>query len=109
MRIPPGLEAPRRARDAVIARLGAQLGREVAHDVRVVVSELVADCVRRRPDREVELEAGVVGDRVLITVSHPGDPPTGLSLLVVERLVRSWGVACDGAGRSRVWCELALS
>jgi anti-sigma regulatory factor (Ser/Thr protein kinase) len=121
MRIPPGPEAPRRARDAVIARVGAQLGRQVAQDVRIVVSELVTTCVRHAPDGAPEVDVGVVRDRVLITVSDPGadtlsrpaadDPanPHALGLLVVDRLARSWGVARDGAGRTRVWCELELA
>ena len=69
-------------------------------------------------ERELGVEVGVVGDHVLISVSDRGAQiiprrdrrTTGerLGLQLVDRLAGSWGVARDGVGRTKVWCELPL-
>jgi anti-sigma regulatory factor (Ser/Thr protein kinase) len=123
LRLPRGPEAPRQARHAVIARLGGRLDAEAVNDVALVVSELVTNSVRDATGgaaRELGVDVGVVADHVLIAVSDRGSQivpraiprgpagTKGLGLLLVDRLAQSWGVARDGTGRTRVWCELPL-
>jgi len=85
-------------------------------DVALVVSELVANSVRHAevgPAGFVRLDLRVLGGELWIAVGDRGSPrlpriTSGLGLRVVDRLARSWGVARDGAGRTLVWCRLAL-
>jgi anti-sigma regulatory factor (Ser/Thr protein kinase) len=123
MRLPRGPEAPRQARHAVIDQLGDRLGAAAANDVALVVSELVTNSVRepaRGAEHELGLDVGVVADHVLIAVSDRGaqivpramrrgtGDALGLGLQLVDRLAQAWGVARDGAGHTKVWCELPL-
>lgn len=118
-----GAAAPREARAAVLSALGDQLSRAAARDVALVVSELVTNSVQHAatgPAQRLGVEVGVLGNVVLIAVSDCGsrfvprltrrapEAPEGLGLMLVDRLARSWAVARDGAGATRVWCELAL-
>ena len=118
-----GARAPREARAAVLAAVGDHLSAPAAHDVALVVSELVTNSVLHAltgPAQHVGIEVGVLDDRVLIAVRDRGsrfvprltrrepEAPDGLGLMLVDRLARSWAVARDGAGGTRVWCELAL-
>ena len=120
--LPAEALAPRQARAALAAALGEYLAAESADDVALVVGELVANSVRHAalgPTSRVGVDLGLIGGHVWIAVSDTGsrllphkvprepDTPGGLGLLVVDRLARSWGVARDGVGRTRVWCELA--
>jgi len=123
LRLPGGEGAPRAARAAVRARLRDQVTPALVGDVALVVSELVANSVRHAevgPAGFVRLDLRVLGGEVWIAVGDrgssqlpritPREPEAsgGLGLRVVERLARSWGVARDGAGRTLVWCRLAL-
>jgi anti-sigma regulatory factor (Ser/Thr protein kinase) len=117
LRLPRDLEAPRRARAEVVARFRERLGAAAVYDVALVVSELVTNSVAHPgpgPEPEVGVEVGVVGDHVLIAVSDRGAPivPRGagekLGLQLVDLMAGSWGVARDGVGRTKVWCELPL-
>jgi two-component sensor histidine kinase len=121
LRLPRGPEAPGRARAEVIARFRDRLEDATVYDVALVVSELVTNSVNHPgPDKERELgvEVGVVGDHVLISVSDRGaqiiprrdrrSAGDRLGLQLVDRLAGSWGVARDGVGRTKVWCELPL-
>jgi anti-sigma regulatory factor (Ser/Thr protein kinase) len=107
----------------VLAALGNRLSAGTARDIALVVSELVSNSVQHAgmgPTELVGIEVGLLGNRALIAMSDHGsrfvpqlrrrDPEAanGLGLLVVDRLARSWAVARDGAGRTRVWCELEL-
>ena len=118
-----GAGAPREARAAVLTALGDHLSSEAARDVALVVSELVTNSVQHAatgPAQRLGIEVGVLDNRVLIAVSDRGSPyvprltrrapeaPDGLGLMLVDRLARSWAVARDGAGATRVWCELSL-
>jgi hypothetical protein len=123
LRLPRGPEAPRLAREAVFDRFADRLGRAAVYDVALVVSELVTTSVQD-PEagdlEEVGLDVGLVDDHVLIAVSDRGAQIVprrfsrgtaawrSLGLLLVDRLAGSWGVARDGTGRTRVWCELPL-
>jgi two-component sensor histidine kinase len=121
LRLPRGPGAPRRARAEVTARFRERLGAAAVFDVALVVSELVTNSVSDRGaghGRELGVEVGVVGDHVLIAVSdrdaqivpraHGRGGAERLGLLLVDRLAGSWGVARDGVGRTKVWCELPL-
>ena len=121
LRLPRGPEAPALARAEVIARFRDRLEDATVYDVALVVSELVTNSVNHPgPEKAPELgvEVGVVGDHVLISVSDRGAQiiprrdrrTTGerLGLQLVDRLAGSWGVARDGVGRTKVWCELPL-
>ena len=121
LRLPRGPEAPGLARAEVIAHFRDRLEDATVYDVALVVSELVTNSVNHPgPEKEPELgvEVGVFGDHVLISVSDRGAQiiPRGdrrssgerLGLQLVDRLAGSWGVARDGLGRTKVWCELPL-
>jgi two-component sensor histidine kinase len=123
LRLAGGAGAPRQARAVALAALGDFLSAAAALDVALVVSELVTNSVQHAavgPTQRLGIEVGVLGDRVLIAVSDDGsrsvphltrrepEAPEGLGLLLVHRLARSWAVARDGTGGTRVWCELAL-
>jgi two-component sensor histidine kinase len=121
LRLQRGPEAPGRARAEVIARFRDRLADATVYDVALVVTELVTNSVNHpgpRPEPELGVEVGVVGDHVLIAVSDRGAQiiprrdrrTTGerLGLQLVDRLAGSWGVARDGVGRTKVWCELPL-
>jgi two-component sensor histidine kinase len=118
-----GAEAPRNARAAVLSALREYLSPADARDVALVVSELVTNSVEHAatgPKERLAVEVGVAGDCVHIEVSDGGtrfhrrnaprhpDAPQALGLALVDRLARSWGVARDGEGHTRVWCELPL-
>jgi len=123
LRLPRGPEAPRRARHAVIEELSGRLDASAVNDVALVVTELVTNSVREGAGgatRELGVDVGVVADHVLIAVSDRGSQivprarrrgngsSLGLGLQLVDRLAQAWGVARDGAGHTRVWCELPL-
>jgi two-component sensor histidine kinase len=119
-----GAEAPRQARNAVRNALREHLSAPLVRDVALVVSELVTNSVEHAatgPAERLEVDVDVEGDCVHIEVSDSGarlrpratprhpDAPQALGLALVDRLAQSWGVDRDGAGHTRVWCELPLS
>ena len=118
LRLPRGPEAPGLARAEVIARFRDQLEDATVYDVALVVSELVTNSVNHPgTEQELGVEVNVVGDHVLIAVSDRDaqiiprqrrDSGEKLGLLLVDRLAAAWGVARDGVGRTKVWCELPL-
>jgi anti-sigma regulatory factor (Ser/Thr protein kinase) len=111
------------ARNAVLSRLEGQVTEETAHDIAIVVGELVTNSVQHADlgtDDSVLVEIALGDDRLAITVTDPGsdvvprllprDPmtPHGFGLHLVNDISTSWGVRSD-PGCTRVWCELALS
>jgi anti-sigma regulatory factor (Ser/Thr protein kinase) len=123
LRLPGGEGAPRAARAAVRTRLDDHVAPALVGDIALVVSELVANSVRHAkvgPTGFVRLDLRVLAGEVWIAVGDRGSSclprmtaseqvgPGGLGLRMVDRLARSWGVARDGAGRTLVWCRLAL-
>ena len=105
-------------------RCAKHLSAAAAQDVALVVSELVTNSVESAatgPGERLEVDVGVEGDCVHIEVSDGGarlrprstprhpDAPQALGLALVDRLAQSWGVERDGAGHTRVRCELPLS
>jgi len=123
LRLPGGEGAPRAARAAVRTRLRDHVPPALLGDIALVVSELVANRVHHAevgPAGFVHLDLRVLAGEVWIAVGDRDSSrlptittgeqagPGGLGLRVVDRLARSWGVARDGAGRTLVWCRLAL-
>ena len=119
-----GAEAPRQARGAVLDALRDRLSEDAAQDVAIVVSELVTNSVAHAAtgtDETVEVDVDVREGCVHIEVSDEGthlrprssprhpDAPSPLGLALVDRLARAWGVERDGAGHTRVWCDVPLS
>jgi anti-sigma regulatory factor (Ser/Thr protein kinase) len=111
-------EAVGRARHAVDA-LADRLPREVLDDLRLMVSELVTNCLRHgrlKPDDRIEVFIDPTADRVRVEVVNrgagfrpPGSPPTlyqtsGWGLFLVSRLADRWGV--EGRDGTRVWLEV---
>jgi anti-sigma regulatory factor (Ser/Thr protein kinase) len=104
-----------------LADLDAHLDPSAAFDVRLLVSELVTNCVQHGgvgADDSVKLDVSFTDEcvRVLVSDSGPGfEPPkspppenadTGWGLFLVEQLAQSWGMAESGSG---VWFELPRS
>lgn len=123
MRIRGGEGAPRRARRAVLSQLEGRIAPTTASDVALIVSELVTNSVLHAnvgPRRTLTLELMSRDDRVRISVIDPGSrlepcirPPDPerlgcWGLFFVKELSEAWGVARDGIGHTRVWCEIAL-
>jgi anti-sigma regulatory factor (Ser/Thr protein kinase) len=92
-------------------------------DALLAVDELVTNSVRHAgvgPDQSIGIEILVFADRLRLCVVDPGstgtphvtdrapDEPGGLGLVVVDRLSTGWGVARDGTGVTRTWCDLVL-
>ena len=116
LRLQRGPAAPGLARAEVIARFRDQLEDATVYDVALVVSELVTNSVNHpgpEKERELGVEVGVVisvSDRgaQIIPRRDRGSGGAPLGLQLVDRLAGSWGVARDGVGRTKVWCELPL-
>jgi anti-sigma regulatory factor (Ser/Thr protein kinase) len=88
-------------------------------DVRLLVTELVTNCVRHAgvgPDERLEVVVSVSGETLRVEVHDPGPgfdprarPPrstsdSGWGLVLVDRLADRWGVAREA--RTRVWFEI---
>lgn len=109
--------------EMVLFRLGSHIPRGTASDVALVVSELVTNSVVHAnvgPRRTLTVELAMIDDRLRISVIDPGsrleprilqpdhERVGGVGLLLVDALSEAWGVARDGTGRTRVWCEVLL-
>jgi anti-sigma regulatory factor (Ser/Thr protein kinase) len=116
MRLQGGPEAASLARRA-IARLRGDLDPPVLENMRLLVTELVANSVKHADSRNVGLKVLVTEPSVWIEVTDEGpgftpqgrtegqDEASGWGLFLVDRLADRWGVARD-AGTTRVWFEL---
>jgi len=113
------VETPTLARRQLDRWLPAWLGEGERGALRLLVSELVTNCVRHAKasaDAPVELAVRVAGRTIRVEVhdggtgfTPPGHPRPrgsdgGYGLYLVERLASRWGVD-TGAG-TRVWFEL---
>jgi serine/threonine-protein kinase RsbW len=113
------LETPTLARRQLDRWLPAWLGDGDRGALRLLVSELVTNCVRHAKvsaDAPVELAMRVAGRTIRIEVhdggtgfTPPGHPKPrgadgGYGLYLVERLASRWGV--DTRAGTRVWFEL---
>jgi len=121
LRVPGGLSAPGRAREAVLSHLDLPTDDRCAGDIALLVSELVTNAVRHAgvgPEGEILIRVLVLEGRLRLCVQDPGsssiprlaepDPerPGGMGLFIVKQLSSSWGVAKTGAGTTNVWCEI---
>jgi anti-sigma regulatory factor (Ser/Thr protein kinase) len=117
-----GSDAPTRARRFVRSKLDG-IPAKSASDAVLIVSELVANSVVHASvgDHDAVLvELTRLDDRVRLSVTDRGsehephitapDPEMlhGFGLRVVDQLSLAWGVVRDGAGITRVWCDLPL-
>jgi anti-sigma regulatory factor (Ser/Thr protein kinase) len=123
LEVPADREAPRIARHHLRSSLANRLPPPLAHDVGLIVSELVTISVLHAgagSGQTVGVAVSLSDGRLHLTVtdsraaSSPGlidldlDHPAGLGLFFVDRLSASWGVERDAAGRTTVWCDFAL-
>lgn len=116
VRLPPLAESAHQARLAATTTLD-QLGRgDLVDDVKVVVSELVANAVMHART-ELILSVEPAGDGILVSVSDgshilPRWSPAsttaigGRGLLLVQRLSHSWGVRPLADGGKVVWAQI---
>lgn len=110
--------APANAR-AWLGALADEIDEEVFSDLRLLVSELVANSVRHSGEAHGAITVSVRTDRpehVSVEVRDPGsgfeftvpvrDPsrPSGLGLYILDRLVDRWTVSEHGP--TRVWFEI---
>jgi anti-sigma regulatory factor (Ser/Thr protein kinase) len=116
MRLRGGPEAASLARRA-LARLRGDLDGPLIENMRLLVTELVANSVKHADARNVALKVLVTEPWVWIEVTDEGpgftpqgrsanqDNASGWGLFLVDRLADRWGVARN-AGITRVWFEL---
>jgi sigma-B regulation protein RsbU (phosphoserine phosphatase) len=121
-RIAGGPRAPLSARTKLAESLEEQLERPVVDDLRLLVSELVTNCVLHGgagENAEITVRARLRDGALHTEVCHDGpafvppeeDPdlgsPGGLGLFLVEQMASSWGIAerCQTC----VWFELGLA
>lgn len=107
--------APRLAREA-LQPLATELGEEMLTDLRLVITELVANSVIWGPGGKISIGLEIDDDRCVRGFVDDGgrfgvqvidvDPieATGLGLQIVTALCRDWGVHPNS---TRVWFELA--
>jgi anti-sigma regulatory factor (Ser/Thr protein kinase) len=116
--IPSGPEAPLLARTLVSEWLAGRGTARIHDDVRLLVSELVANSVRhagRPAGAPLRIRAAAVDGVVRVEVHDHGHGwvrrrsadgrPGGFGLSLVERLAARWGVNHENG--TRVWFELA--
>jgi anti-sigma regulatory factor (Ser/Thr protein kinase) len=116
MRLAGGAEAAAGAR-AALARLHSDLDPPLIENMRLLVTELIANSVKHADAEHIALKV-VVGSRaVLVEVADEGpgfqpsgrledqDQSSGWGLFLVDRLADRWGVARENRG-TRVWFEL---
>jgi len=117
--VPVGPLAPANARAAVAGWLSGRVADGVIEDARLLVSELVTNCVqhgRLAADAPVRISAHVAGDVLRLEVHDPGRHGSvrrrvgnpsggGYGLSLLELLATRWGV--DRATGTHVWFELA--
>jgi anti-sigma regulatory factor (Ser/Thr protein kinase) len=116
LRLSGGAEAATTARRA-LGRLRGDLDPSVMENMRLLVTELIANSVRHASEDQVGLKVLVTRPSVWIEVSDEGpgfepearvegqDEGSGWGLFLVDRLAERWGVVRD-AGQTRVWFEL---
>ena len=112
-------EAPRDARHA-LDRLGAEIPQNVLENVRLLVSELVTNCIRHAgvgSGAAIELKVWPRDSIIRVEVSDPGEgfepAPVSLSiystsgwgLYLVEQIADRWGVQVENG--TKVWFEIA--
>ena len=112
-------DAPRDARHA-LDRLAREIPQNVLENVRLLVSELVTNCIRHAgvdPGATIELKVWPRDSIIRVEVSDPGEgfepAPVSLSiystsgwgLYLVEQIADRWGVQVENG--TKVWFEIA--
>jgi anti-sigma regulatory factor (Ser/Thr protein kinase) len=105
-----------------LAGLEDRLDPNVLFDIRLLVSELVTNCVKHAavgPEESIVLNVAIEADRVRVSVVDEGpgfEPPetplteqaaeagSGWGLFLVDQLSEEWGVERDSG--ATVWFEL---
>jgi anti-sigma regulatory factor (Ser/Thr protein kinase) len=118
LKLQPTPDAPRDARHA-LDRLASDLPNEVLENVRLLVSELVTNCIRHAGlsgDGLIELKVGRLNSVLRVEVRDPGHgfapgpvaltmySTSGWGLYLVEQIADRWGVTVEDG--TRVWFEL---
>jgi anti-sigma regulatory factor (Ser/Thr protein kinase) len=117
-----GPRAPESARAKLSESFDERLQQPVVDDLRLLVSELVTNCVLHggaTDAGEITVRTNVRPDSVRTEVCHDGplfvppeeDPdlgtPGGLGLFLVEQMSEAWGI--DEGCQTCVWFELGLA
>ena len=118
-----GLGAAAEARAELTERLGPKLDPAVVQLARLLLSELVNNCVLHgaaaQPGTWIDITASVFPQTLRIEVSDggpsfqhealmpPADQDSGRGLYLVEQMATRWGIS--ERGRTRVWFELPRS
>lgn len=120
LEIPGGANAPSTARSAIMRHFEAELAPARMEELRLLVTELVANSVRHGgvdEDGRVFVEVALTRDRARVVVSddgRQGDPTLrppdlggggGFGLYLVDRVALAWGAEHNPG--LRVWFELA--
>lgn len=120
--IPGGPRAPESARAKLSESFGERLDAPVVNDLRLLVSELVTNCVLHggaTGDGAITVRTDISDAAVRTEVCHAGpsfvppgedpdlDSPGGLGLFLVEQMSAAWGIA-EGC-ETCVWFELGLA
>jgi anti-sigma regulatory factor (Ser/Thr protein kinase) len=120
--IPGGPRAPESARAKLSESLDARIDEPVVNDLRLLVSELVTNCVLHGGATDkgaITVRTAVSTDAIRAEVCHDGpsfvppaddpdlDSPGGLGLFLVEQMSAAWGIA-EGC-QTCVWFELGLA
>jgi anti-sigma regulatory factor (Ser/Thr protein kinase) len=114
-------DAPRDARHA-LDRLAPEVPQDVLENVRLLVSELVTNCIRHAgvdPNAAIELKVSPRNSVIRVEVSDPGEgfepaPVTlsiystsGWGLYLVEQIADRWGVSVENG--TKVWFEITAA
>ncbi len=118
LRLPATPDAPRDARHA-LDRLETELPKDILDNVRLLVSELVTNCIRHSgidPGASIELRVSPRNSVIRVEVSDPGEgfepAPVSLSLYstsgwglyLVQQIADRWGVSVENG--TKVWFEI---
>jgi two-component sensor histidine kinase len=118
--VPSGEFAPYHARCRLDELIDGRASAWAAETARLLVSELVTNCVRHArlaPGGPIEVDGGFAGPALRTQVTSQGSPfehpprlpaatdPGGRGLYLVDTLAESWGVTASGSETS-VWFEI---
>ena len=118
-----GATGPFEARTAAVSRIEDSVEEPVVATVKLLVSEVVTNCVEHGGATEadrIDLELTLRAERLRLEVStggpefdhDPGLPAElearGRGLFLVDAMASDWGIRCEG-GRAAVWFEVELT
>jgi anti-sigma regulatory factor (Ser/Thr protein kinase) len=117
--LPVDPESSRRAREC-LEPLRSALDESIFVDLRLIVSELIAEAVGHAGTHNMALSCVLRDDHVWVSVAegadafrlspHPAEPGArGWSIYLVQRLTRRWAIRREKAHTSRIWFEMPLA